>query len=130
TATADKGTIPAGVEVTVEHVGGEPEALGLGDVEGDAAEDEAPLSDEDWLATLPARSHLSDSCRSRFDLDALAFRAVTPHRLKFAAACRPITNKAKKDGRGHIGPWMSRHLHYIGRRDPSRWIVCGDCKGA
>jgi hypothetical protein len=104
------------------------------EIDGPDSEDTGPapaapeLPDAEWLETLPARKDLSDVRRPYFDAEALAFRAATPLRLKFARGCKPITNRAKKQT-SHIGPWMARHFRYLKINDPSRWVACAECGG-
>jgi hypothetical protein len=98
------GTIPEGVEVEVTEVGGEPEPEG--EVQSPPSPDEP--TDAEYLGSLPARPQLSDACRKRFDREALFFRELTPLRLKFERASKPLCNDLKKAGSGHIGPFLSR----------------------
>jgi hypothetical protein len=114
------GTIPADVEVEVTEVGGVVDA---------PAEPPAEMTDAEYLDSLPARPHLSELVRKRFDIEALLFRQITPIRLKYASACKPLTNQAKRDAKGHIGPWMGRHFWYLRTNGPGQWQACKNCGG-
>lgn len=119
------GIIPEGVAVQVI-----PAERASEDVPEDATPNDDDIPDEDWLATCPAREKLSPICRKRFDADALAFRAVTPHRIKFVHATRAIIARSRKLTPGHTGRWIGRHLHYLNLRHPRHWVACYDCKDA
>lgn len=116
------GTIPADVEVEVtEPEPSEPDAHSAPPAE---------MTDAEYLESLPARPHLAEHVRKRFDVEALTFRRVSALRRQFAAACKPMTNEAKKECNGHIGPWMGRHFFYLRSDDPTRWKACKECSGS
>ena len=121
-AAKDAGIIPRDAEVAIDE--GDP-------TDSTVAESTKPpeLTDAEWLETLPARSALSELVRARFDTEALAFREITPHRLKFAATVKPITNKARKAAKHHIGPYIGKLSWFLRLNDPSRWKSCVPCKG-
>lgn len=99
------------------------------DAEDEEPEESRELTDEEWLATLPAREKLPADVRRNFDADALYFRNVTPFRVEYAEKSRPFASKAKKSTSGHIGAWMAKTYRYFQINDPSRWEVCDDCGG-
>lgn len=99
------------------------------DGEPDAESEPSDLPDEDWVKTLPARSKLADNVRRWFDAEAIAFRLITPLRREYRNRCKRLANAAKKEGR-HIGPWLSRHDHYLRLPDPSQWKACEECGGS
>ena len=115
------GIIPAGVDVQIDEPGE--------DNDEDQPHEQPELSDEDWLAQFSERSKLSERCRAWFDADALGFRQVVPMRRTYAKKCRPITNGVKKECRGHIPPWTSRHLSYFRSNGPASWLACVSCQG-
>lgn len=100
------------------------------DAEVEEPEEPRELTDEEWLATLPARKKLPADVRRNFDADALYFRNVTPFRVEYAEKTRPFASKAKKSTSGHIGAWMAKTYRYFQINDPSRWEVCDDCGGS
>jgi hypothetical protein len=114
------GTIPADVDVEVT----EPEPD-----DAEPIEQPAEMTDAEYLDSLPARPHLSELVRKRFDIEALLFRQITPIRLKYASACKAMTNQAKRDAKGHIGPWMSRHFWFLRSNGPGQWAACLECSG-
>lgn len=113
------GTIPEDAKVTIT----EPDPLD----EDEPPNIQADPTDEEWLATLPARSGLSDVCRKIFDRDALFFRAITPHRLKFRHHIKPLINANSNAGK--TGAYHFQVTLYLRRNDPKGWVVCRDCKG-
>jgi ParB-like chromosome segregation protein Spo0J len=114
-----RGVIPADPAVRADEPGGGCEA----------APPPGELADEEWLATLPARPHLAEDVRRRFDVAALLFRRTAPLRLEYARACQPLTERAREEARGHVDAWLSRHLGYLQADDPSCWRVCKGCFG-
>jgi hypothetical protein len=102
----DRGIIPPDAEVIVNEGDTDPEF----EPEPESVEE---LIDAEWLEQFPARKNLSDRCRAWFDADALAFRHTHEYRKKYRTACRPLTNAMKKQARGHLGQWMSRHFYYL-----------------
>lgn len=115
------GIIPEGAKVTID----DPEDDGTGDASAEASEP-TPLTDEEWLTTLPARAHLSAVPLRRFDQAALLFRKLTPLRLAYRNACRPFVNAARSESH-HIDRYMQVHNGYLATRDPSEWIACNGC---
>jgi hypothetical protein len=118
-AAREAGIIPAGAEVIIEE--GDP----------DPAPPPPPkeLTDAEYLEACPARAGLTDRCRKWFDAEALAFRHCTPFRLTFSRQCKPLMNKAKREG-GHVGPYMSRLSNFLRIADPTRWVACKVCDGS
>lgn len=116
------GIIPEGADVFTDRFG-DPDA------EDEPEPEPREPTPEEWLSTLPARSALPDHSRKNFDADALLFREVTPPRLAYVEAVRPAASKAKKSAAGHIGAYLNKVYRFFQVNDPSRWQVCGDCKG-
>lgn len=119
------GIIPA--DAVVEIV--EPEAAAEAEAEAEPS-GEADLTDAEWLALCPARAKLSGVALGRFDVDALAYRRIAPHRQKYTRICKPITNAVKRETRRHVGPYTYRHLAYLKLKHPKHWVCCQDCKGS
>jgi hypothetical protein len=115
------GAIPEGAEVTVILGSDKPRA------EPEPAEE--PETDEQWLESLPARAKLSATSRFFFDIAALAYRKHMDIREDFRNRMRPITDAAKRQGKGRIGPWMSRHFDYLKMSHPLDWLACSVCEG-
>lgn len=139
------GAIPEGATVEERDLTGRPEGemSPRGDISGPTTEEldaikaaqEAPPAkpeetDEEYLAKCPAREQLSPECRKRFEVEAMAFRAIRPLRLEFAEKAKVVTNAAKRKAKGNIGPWMSRHLRYLSMPAPSAWLACKACDGS
>lgn len=116
------GIVPEGGEVWTDRFG-DPESEDEPEPEPDVP------TDEEWLATLPARGKLPPESRKHFDADALLFRDATAGRLAYVESVRPLANAAKKAAAGHIGPWLEKTYRYFQLNDPSRWEACGDCGG-
>ncbi len=113
--------IPDGAELHVEEPDHEPEEPFADPHLVDAA--------DVYLGSLPLSGLLSGTILSRFQSEALAFRDCTEDRLEYARKCKARTNKAKRDTKGHIGPWMARHHYYLRLEGPERWTLCNDCNG-
>jgi hypothetical protein len=117
------GIIPEGVAVLVE----EPAPISHQDV--DEPDDVmAEQSDAEYLAECPIRGKLSDYCRKIFDRDALLFRSLTPHRLKFHHHAKRALNADRRQGR--TGMYHSYVSGFLRKQHPRHWLLCGDCKGS
>jgi hypothetical protein len=119
----DNGAIPKESEVTIET----PIDL---ESNGEMVETKADVEtpDAEWLEQFPIRPRLNDYCRMLFDAEALAFRWMTPHRLKFVEAIRPIVAEAKGKAK-RIGPYISRLYWFLTAKEPEKWTLCPSCTG-
>lgn len=144
TAARKAGIIPEGATVTIDEPEDDEPASALDDPTGEHVGTAIPHRNPNWtpetsqqadaasalawLETLPIRAQLADMPRERFDREALLFREISPQRLAYRNATRPMVNAAKTAGRNHIGPYMTRHNRYLAMRDPSEWVACNECK--
>jgi hypothetical protein len=113
------------VEITEPVQAEEPEA----DPEA-PAEGEAELSDEDWLASLPARAGLADLSLKYFEADALIYRRLEKHRKTFQHHATRILNASRRKG-----PYAGRVSRFLKTDHPRHWLVCtapenGGCGGS
>jgi ParB-like chromosome segregation protein Spo0J len=125
-----QGKIPPGVIPEIEE---KEEPTKTEDVKEEfeerAAMGDEALSDEAWLAALPARPSLSGAQLAMFDEDALLFRKLKPHRAKFKHNADIIFKKLKRKGAFY---WKT--IGFLKTAHPSEWIVCpptnyGGCGG-
>lgn len=121
-AARSKGIIPPKSEVIVD------EPIDADDPEEPPAP-VGPLTDEQYLESLPARAKLTGSRRDHFDADALCYRHTKEARDEYREACLRHTRAAEKATKGHIGRWLQKHKAYFRIQDPTRWLTCTDCKG-
>lgn len=108
-------TIP---EVTTHEPEPEPESL----PEPEPTEE----PDEDWLASLPARSKIAPAMVKVFDADALAFRKLESHRKTFQ-------HRARRMAKGN-GAYAYRVRRFVTTDHPKHWLACpaveyGGCDG-
>lgn len=91
------------------------------------AEPEPPreLTDDEWLATLPARSKLAGLIRERFDGQALYYRHTEAMRRDFKASVARVRAKV----RCQEGPYVAKELWYFRINHPAHWIACESCDG-
>ncbi len=94
----------------------------LKEVLGDRYVDEEPVSDEDFLASLPVRTLLRFP--ARFDADALFYRKIQAQRISFA---RMIGWGGAKAKIGTVGIYERRLLLFMEAKHPRDWIKCGQC---
>jgi hypothetical protein len=79
------------------------------------------MTDEEWLATLPARAQLPEETRESFDRNALADRSLEAPLSAFKAAVRDQFPKGVKGGQGAV---FSRLALLAKLLPPDRWSVC------
>ncbi len=90
-------------------------------------EEPVPLTDDEWLDTLPTYAKLSGAARDVFRRDALYFRSLTEtdHYAR-------VKREAMKDGKsiGLRGRFQVKAVGFFRAKHPASWLVCGDCEGA
>ncbi len=98
------------------------EVLGDRYVGGEDDDEEDPLSDEQFLAGCPAREKAN---RSRFDADALFYRAIQKQKLQFGKSIGWSAIKAKI---GEMGIYARRLLLFFDAKHPRDWLTCPNCR--
>jgi|GEM_PF-3045504 len=120
------GKIAPGVVVEVVEPGPPAETAATPEPEPS----DADATDEQWLATLPARGHLDGAQRKTFDADALVYRRLEPARKTFAHHASRAVNAAGR----RQGEYGYRVTRFLATDHPRHWLVCprvedGGCGG-
>ncbi len=93
----------------------------LGDAYTDDGEDDDPISDEDFLASCPARKHAS---KIRFDADALLYRRIQKQRVAFSKRIGWAATKGKV---AEMGVYTRRLMLFLEAKHPRDWLHCPNC---
>ncbi len=93
----------------------------VGDKFVDDGEDDDPIADEEFLASCPARKQ---SNKTKFDADALLYRAIQKQKIAFA---KSIAWGGMKTKVGDGGSYMRRLMFFMETKHPRDWLHCGQC---
>lgn len=90
---------------------------------------DSEVSDEDWLAELPAYAILDGVAKKTFEAEAMAYRRLEKARKTFQHHATRVLNAMKRRG-----PYARRVTRFLKTDHPRHWLVCpaeddGGCGG-
>jgi hypothetical protein len=96
------------------------------DTERDKKDKESQLPDSEWLAETCSGTFARLQDPSTFQREALLFRHVAEALAAFKSRSRKKIEETEKNGGGPLTRFLKR---LINLRHPSKWKLCGSCRG-